>query len=134
MIYSIFLYPISDKFDIDPVKAYLDAKPDVFLDPLGKPIYVLCGDPEAVEYMRDARISNPDEFPYSVLITVQADMINIFQEYGDKPELRSARDFVRWVIEHQPCLIKDEYRHDWTEQVQREGVGVLYPPRVDIDD
>ncbi|HEX2690922.1 MAG TPA: hypothetical protein VHN14_30120 [Kofleriaceae bacterium] len=58
-------------------------------------------------------------------------MINVFQEYGDEYDLRSARDFVRWIIEWQPCLVKDEYRFDWTEQVQREGVGVLYPSWLD---
>jgi hypothetical protein len=33
----------------------------------------------------------------------------VFQEYGDKYDLRSARDFVCWLIEQQPCLVKDEY-------------------------
>ena len=35
MVYSVFLYPINGEFDVDAVKRYLEAKPDVFLDPLG---------------------------------------------------------------------------------------------------
>jgi hypothetical protein len=131
VVYSVFIYPTNDAFDVDPVKRYLDSKPDVFLDPLGTPTYVVCGVPEAVEVCRDARIEEPDRFPNAVLVTVQPDVINVFQEYGDDYDLRSARDFVRWIIEQQPCLVKDEYDRDWTEQVQREGVGVLYPPWLD---
>jgi len=131
MVHSVFLYPTNDGFDVDPVKRYLEAMPDVFLDPLGTPTYIVCGVPEAVEICRDARIEEPDRFPYSVLVIVKPDVINVVQEYGDEYELRSARDFVRWVIERQPCLVKDEYRFDWTEQVRREGVGVLYPPQLD---
>lgn len=130
MVHSVFLYPINDRFDVDTVKHYLESKPDVFLDPLGTPTYVVCGVPEAVEVCREARLEQPDRFPSSVLVTVQPDVINVFQEYGDKHDLRSARDFVRWVFDHQPCVVKDEYRVDWTQQVQREGVGVLYPPRL----
>jgi hypothetical protein len=131
MVHSVFLYPTGDGFDVDPIKRYLEAKPDVILDPLGTPTYIVCGGPEAVAVRRDKRIEEPDRFPNAVLVTVQPDMINVFQEYGDKYDLRSARDFVRWVIERQPCLVKDEYRFDWTEQVRREGVGVLYPPQLD---
>lgn len=131
MVHSVFLYPTGDGFDVDPVKRYLEAMPDVFLDPLGTPTYIVCGVPEAVELCRDERIEEPDRFPYSVLVIVKPDVINVVQEYGDEYELRSARAFVRWVIERQPCLVKDEYRFDWTEQVRREGVGVLYPPQLD---
>jgi hypothetical protein len=42
-------------------------------------------------------------------------------------ERRSARDFVRWVFEHHPCRVADEYGEDWTERVRSEGIGVLYP-------
>jgi hypothetical protein len=131
MVHSVFLYPTSDGFDVDAVKRYLEARPDVILDPLGTPTYLVCGLPEAVAICRDKRVEQPDRFPYSVLVTVQPDVINVVQEYGDESELRSARDFVRWVIERQPCLVKDEYRFDWTEQVRREGVGVLYPSSLD---
>ena len=127
----MFLYPTGDGFDVDPVKRYLEAKPDVFLDPLGTPTYIVCGVAEAVELCRDERIEEPDRFPYAVLVVVKPDVINVVQEYGDEYELRSARDFVCWLIEQQPCLVKDEYRFDWTEQVQRDGVRVLYPPQLD---
>jgi hypothetical protein len=131
MVCSVFLYPIDDGFDVEAVKRHLDAMPDVFLDPLGTLTYIVCGVPEAVEACRDERIAEPDRFPYSVLVTVKPDVIKVVQEYGDEYELRSARIFVGWVIEHYPCLIKDEYRFDWTEQVWRDGVGVLYPPLLD---
>jgi hypothetical protein len=131
MVHSVFLYPTNDGFDVDPIKRYLEARPDVILDPLGTPTYLVCGVPEAVAVCRDERVEEPDSFPNVVLVTVQPDVINVFQEYGDEYDLRSARDFVRWVIERHPCLVKDEYRFDWTEQVRREGVGVLYPPQLD---
>jgi hypothetical protein len=133
MVYSVFLCPAIGTFDVEAVQRYLEAKEDVFLDPLGTSTYVVCGGPEAVEVRREARIQEPDRFPNGVLVTVKPDVINIFQEYGDKYDLRSARDFVRWVIELQPCRIQDEYRSDWTEKVQMEGVGVLYPARLDVN-
>ncbi len=134
MVYSVFIYPSNDSFDVEAVKRHLEAKPDVFLDPLGTPTYVVCGVPAAVELRREARIEEPDRFPNGIFVTVKPDEINVFQEYGDKYELRSARDFVRWLLEQQPCTIQDEYSADWTERVKREGVGVLYPVRLDVDD
>lgn len=131
MVHSLFLYPTENEFDVAPIQRHIEAKPDVFLDPLGTPTYIVCGGPEAVDIRREKRIERPDRFPYSVLVTIQPDVINVVQEYGDEYDLRSARDFVRWVIEQQPCLIKDEYQFDWTEQVQREGVNVLYTPQLD---
>lgn len=133
MVYSVFIYPANGSFDVATVENHLEAKPDVFLDPLGTRIYVLCGVPEAVDLNREARLEEPDRFPCAVLVTVKSDEINVFQEYGDKYDLRSARDFVRWLIEQQPCTIQDEYSADWTERVQREGVGVLYPVRLDVN-
>jgi len=44
--------------------------------------------------------------------------------------LRSARNIVRWVIEHSRCRIEDEYREDWTERVAQQGVGILYPEQL----
>ncbi len=133
MVHSVFISPATGSFDVEAVNRHLEAKPDVFLDPLGTPTYVLCGGTEAVEVRRNKRIERPDRFPYAVLVRVKPDEINVFQEYGDKYDLRSARDFVRWLLEQQPCTIQDEYSADWTERVRREGVDVLYPPRLDVD-
>jgi hypothetical protein len=131
MVHSVFLYSLNDGFDVDVIKRYLEAKPDVILDPLGTSTYLVCGVPEAVELCRNKRIEEPDRFPYCVLVTVERGEIMVYQEYGDEYDLRSARDFVRWFIEQQSCAIKDGYGFDWTEQVQREGVGVLYSPQLD---
>lgn len=133
MVYSVFFTPVAGSFDLESIKHYFEAKRDVFLDPLGTPTYIVCGVPEAVELSRERRLEEPDRFPYAVLVRVKPDEINVFQEYGDKYDLRSARDFVRWLLEQQPCTIQDEYSADWTERVRREGVGVLYPPRLDVD-
>jgi hypothetical protein len=90
VVYSVFIYPTNDAFDVDPVKRHLDSKPDVFLDPLGTPTYVVCGVPEAVEVCRDARIEEPDRFPNAVLVTVQPDVINVFQGLpGVRRQIRS---------------------------------------------
>jgi hypothetical protein len=131
MVHSVFLYLTDEEFDVEATKRYLEARPDVILDPLGTSIYLVCGGPDAVAVCRDERIAEPDRFPNVVLVTVQPDVVNVFQEYGDAYDLRSARDFVCWLIEQQRCLIKDEYSFDWTEQVSREGVGALYPPQLD---
>jgi len=56
--------------------------------------------------------------------------VNVFQEYGDEYELRSAREIVRWMIEHNRCRIQDEYYKDWTERVAQQGVEVLYPEQL----
>jgi len=105
-------------------------RPPLVTDPLGSGTYMVCGAPELVDYLRDKRIRKPSEFPYSVLVTVKPDHINVFQQYGDEAELCSARDFVGWLIAHSRCRIEDEYRNDWTERVTQEGVRVLYPERL----
>src|SRR5678809_1211027 len=130
MVDSIFLYPIDGSFDVASIERFLTQQSDVLLDPLGTETYLVCGGPEAKEVLRDKRIANPSEFPYTVLVSVKPECVNVFQEYGDKAELRSARNIVRWVIEHNRCRIQDEYYRDWTERVAQEGVGVLYPERL----
>ena len=130
MLDSIFLYPLEGSFDVAAVDAHLAQQPDVLLDPLGRGIYMVCGSPELVDYLRDKRCEKPSEFPYAVLVTVKPDHINVFQQYGNEAKLRSARDLVGWLIAQIRCRIEDEYRNDWTERVAREGVRVLYPERL----
>lgn len=130
MVDSIFLYPIDGSLDVASIERFLILQSDVLLDPLGTGIYLVCGVPEAKEVLCDKRIANPSEFPYTVLVTVKPECVNVFQEYGDKDELLSARNIVRWVIEHNRCRIQDEYYTDWTERVAQQGVGVLYPERL----
>ena len=127
MVHSVFLFPLEGSFDVSAIEQFLAQKPDVLLDPLGTGIYMVCGLPEAVEVYRDRRFEEPSQFPYAVLVTVKPEWVNLFQEYGDEDRLRSARDIVRWMLEHHRCRIEDEYREDWTERVVRDGVGVLYP-------
>ena len=130
MVDSIFLYPVDGSLDVASIERFLTQQPDVLSDPLGTGTYLVCGVPEAKEVLRDKRIENPSEFPYTVLVTVNPEWMNIFQEYGDKVERCSARNIVRWVIEHNRCRIQDEYYRDWTERVTQQGVGVLYPERL----
>jgi len=130
MVHSIFLYPRDGSLNVASIEQFLEQQPDVLLDPLGTGIYLVCGVPEAKEVVRDARLARPSEFPCVVLITVKPEHVNIFQEYGDEDDLRSARNIVRWLIEHNHCRIKDEYREDWTERVSQQGVGVLYPEQL----
>lgn len=130
MVHSLFLYSVNDSFDVDAIKRHLEANPNVFIDPLGTPTYIMCGGPETVELRREKRIERPDRFPYSVLVTIQPDVINVVQEYGDEDDLHNARDFVRWIVERQPCRIEDEYGVDWTSRARDEGVNVLYAPQL----
>jgi hypothetical protein len=130
MVESIFLYPVEGSFDVATIEHFLAQQPDVLLDPLGTGIYLVCGLPESIDFMRDERLAKPSEFPYAVLVTVKPDCINVFQEYGNKIRLRSARNIVRWVLENTHCRIEDGYRNDWTERVAQQGVGVLYPEQL----
>lgn len=130
MVNSLFLYPIDGSLDVLAIERFLAQQPDIVLDPLGTGIYLVCGVAEAKEVYRDERLAHPSEFPYVVLVTLKPECVNVFQEYGDQHELRSARNFVRWLVEHNRCRIEDEYRDDWTERVLQRGVGVLYPERL----
>jgi hypothetical protein len=128
MVNSIFLYPVSGAFDVEAIRGPLSRKPDVLIDPLGSGTYMLCGVPEAVPLKREKRCAKPSEFPYCVTVTVEPDVVNIFQEYGNAWELRSAREFAQWVLDHYECRIEDEYQNDLTTEYKEKGVGVLYPP------
>jgi hypothetical protein len=130
VVYSVFSYPVEGCLDVEAIARFLARQQDVLLDPLGTGIYLVCGLPVAVEWYRDRRLADPSEFPYVVLVTAKPEWVNVFQEYGDEDRLRSARDIVRWIIEHNRCRIEDEYRADWTDKVARDGVGVLYPEQL----
>jgi hypothetical protein len=131
MVDSILLYPIDSAFDLVSVDAFMMQQPDVLLDPLGTGIYMVCGLPSLKEVYLAKRLENPSEFPYVVLVTAKPDCINIFQEYGNKNGLFSARRITSWLIEHNKCRIEDEYFKDWTDLVIQQGVGILYPERLD---
>ena len=130
MVDSIFLYSVEGSFDVAAIKLFLEQQPDVLLDPLGTGIYLVCGLPESIEFMRDERLTKPSEFPYAVLVTVKPDCVNVFQEHGNKVRLRSARSIVRWLVERTRCRIEDEFSNDWTERVRQAGVEVLYPKQL----
>src|SRR5262249_5170743 len=100
MVHSVFLYPVNGSFDVASIERFLVQQPDVLVDPLGTGTYIVCGVPEAKDWLSKERLANPGEFPYAVLVTVKSDQINVFQEYGDKAKLRSARDIVKWILEH----------------------------------
>lgn len=127
MVHSIFLYPIEDTLDVASIERFLAEQPDVLPDPLGTGTYIVCGLSNSKAILRGERLANPSEFPYSVLVMVKPEHMNIFQEYGDESQLRSAKNIVRWTIEHARCRVGDGYGRDWTERVAQHGVGVLYP-------
>ena len=61
------------------------------------------------------------------ILLVEPECANVFQEYGDEDGLRSARNIVQWILEHERCWIQAGYYEDWTERVARQGVGILDP-------
>ena len=130
MVYSVFLYPVEGSIDVAVVEQFLAKQPDVLLDPVGSGIYMVCGVPAAKKLYRKLRLEDPSRFHYAVLVTVKPEYVNVFQEYGDEARLRSARDIVRWVIEHLRVRIEDEYGADWTERVAQDGIRVLYPEKL----
>ena len=130
MVSSIFFYPIEGSLNVTAIGQYLVQQPDVLLDPLGSGTYIICGLPnveEIKEIIHKERLASPLEFPYSVLVTVASDELNVFQEYGDDGQLRSSRNFVRWLFKQGRYRIGDGYGNDWTERVAQHGVDVLYP-------
>lgn len=130
MVNDVFLYPVEGTFDVAQIEAYLAQKPDVEPDPLGTGAFMVCGVPEAKELCREERLADPSRFPYVVLVTVKPEEVNVFQQYGDDYRLRSAREIVRWVLDHYKVRIEDDLMKDWTERVAKEGVDVLYPKTI----
>jgi hypothetical protein len=130
MVHSVFLYPVDGSLDVETIERFLAQHQDVLLDPLGTGTYLVCGTSDAKEVFREERLANSAEFPYVVLVTVKPDHVNVFQEYGNKSGLRSARNIVRWILEHARCRVGDGYGDDWTERVAQHGVGVLYPEQL----
>lgn len=131
MVNSVFLYPLGSQLDVASIERFLAQLPDVLLDPLGTKTYLVCGVPEAKEVFRDERLASPSSFPYVVLVTVSCECMNVYQEWGDEDRLRSARNIVRWTLEHNRCRVEDEYHVDWTERVVQQGVNVLYPEQLE---
>lgn len=127
MVHSVFLYPVNGTFDVASIERFLAQQPDVLPDPLGTGTYIVCGIPEAKEVVYNERVAKPSQFPYAVLVMVKPECVNVFQEYGDEDGLRSARNIVQWILEHEHCRVQDGYYENWTERVAQQGVGVLYP-------
>jgi hypothetical protein len=128
MVYSIFLRPAQGGFDVEKFRKWLEGQPAVLPDPFDGGTYMVCTSPAVVEYTRMLRLESSSSFPYCVLIILTPEEINVVQECGNALSLRIAREFVKTVIEETGCEVLDEYSKSWTEQVRREGVGVLYPP------
>jgi hypothetical protein len=127
---NLILFPIKGTFDIADIQGYLDAQPDVFIDPHGTGIYVVCGLPDAVPYHQSARQDDPSRFPYAGLVHLGSDIVRVTQEMADEDELRSTMEFVKWMWSRFECRVRDEYGQDFTEQCRRDGIDSLYPDSV----
>lgn len=115
-------------FDIDRLAKWLRKRQDILPDPLGSGAFMVGGSNRVVKHLREQRINNPSVFPYCVLITINAEEVNIYQEYGNDLELAVARKFISMIFNETGCKVLVEYGivSDWTERVRQEGVGVLY--------
>lgn len=127
MTTNLFLRPTGGPLDIAAITAFVSSRDDVLLDPIGSRIYMIAGARDAKAVYRRARLEEPDRLPYMAWMTIEPDHVRIAQEFGDAPQLRSARTILSWILQHQAFRIEDEYGTDWTERVAREGIGVLYP-------
>lgn len=128
MAKNLILLPARGTFEVEDIKEYLHGRKDVFLDPLGTGIYLMCGVPEAVEYRRQERLQDSARFPYMCLVQVEPERVHIIQEMADAEELRSARAFLRWMCERFVCRIRDDYGQDLTERCGAGDIDKLYPP------
>jgi hypothetical protein len=130
MARNLVLSPIGSRFDISAIEAYLDAQPDIFLDPHGTGIHVVAGAPEAVPNRESARLQDPSRFPRAGYITVTPDSVAVDQEMADEDELRSIMEFLRWLWKQHEFTARDDYGQDFTEQFRTEGVETLYSEKV----
>lgn len=130
MARNLVLSPIGSHFDITAIHAYLDAQPDIFIDPHGTGIYVVAGTPEAVPNRESARLQDPSRFPRAGYITVTPDSVAVDQEMADEDELRSIMEFLRWLWKRHEFTARDDYEQDFTEQFRTEGVETLYSEKV----
>jgi hypothetical protein len=117
---NVAVQPIAGGFDVAAVRSYLEAKPDVLLDPLGSGTYLLIGlgSPAAKGVLGRNRVADPSRFPYTTLILVTAERVDVYVEYSHREERGSAREFVTWLAGRQPCRITDEYGRDLTGWTQ----------------
>ena len=127
MLTNLFLRPMKGEFELTAIKDRLDLMADVFVDPLGSGMYLVCGLPEAKEMYRDKRVEDPSRFPYVCLIDVTPEQVTVLQENGTAEQLRSARELVSWILQRFACHIEDDYKADITELYREVGVGAFYP-------
>jgi len=78
MLTNLILRPMKGEFELTAIKDRLDLMADVFVDPLGSGMYLVCGLPEAKEMYRDRRVKDPSRFPYVCLIDVTPEQVSVF--------------------------------------------------------
>jgi hypothetical protein len=131
MINSIFLHALTREFSVTNCRQFLLSHEDSVADPLETQIIMIGGFAETAEYLQSERLVNASQFPYCVLVNIDADCISIFQEYGSAQKLVSARRFLAWLLSVYQCRITDEYGNDLTERYAKEGIDIFYPPNLD---
>lgn len=127
MSIDLEITPSHGVFDIDELRAWLDARPDVFEDPSAQNRFHLCGYPSTAFFSLERRIEDPTWHPNACTANIAAHQIFLEQEYGDDTDLRSALDFLEWLFHRYDCRIKESGYSDLTEKVRLEGVASLYP-------
>ena len=80
---NLLVYPASGKFEVGPIRSYVEGRQDAVLDPLGSGAYMLTGllgDVTLKKLRGEARLARPAQFPYSVIVEISADQMVVVQE------------------------------------------------------
>jgi hypothetical protein len=129
---NVAVAPVAGGFDVGAVRGYLEARPDVLLDPLGSGTYLMIGigSPAAKGVLGRSRVADPSRFPYTTLILVAAERVDVVVQFAGHAERESARAFVAWLAARQPCRITDEYGRELAGWAQGGAVpdAVVWVP------
>lgn len=134
---EITIKPIDTGLDVEVVKKHLESIPFTMKDPVEEypdellQSYMVCGSEETLSYCKEARLVNPNRFPWSctvVGIYPGDNKIGIYF-YGDDnedPRFIEAAKFVVWFINKCPSKVTDGEGFDWTDKVNHKGALVLF--------
>lgn len=115
---TITLTPESGVFDVDRIRDFVEAHPEILLDPCGSGTYLVgpaYGPIRTRARLGAERLKDPTRFPYTCLIEVRAEAVVVWQEFADADKRAIGREVMRFVLEQHRCRIQDDYLRDITD-------------------
>ena len=125
--------PSAGEFDIARVKQWLDARPDTFEDPHGTGVYVIAGTPGMADFLYCKTLLDSTRLPRAVFVHLEPSEIRLDHEMGDANEMRSAMDFLRWLVATFDVKVRTQgYHRELTDEIRVQGVESQYSESVRI--